>query len=288
MYKVYISRVPNMELDQKIRQILRENGFQCEDWKWRNVASDTEIHKALKEADVYLCYSSDEVNSQYEKRETDMALYNDAVVIAVRLSASDRMCGGWAMVNLPPSVAVFDLEDESALEKLPGFIKEKIRINARGDLGDQYTEENTPDKPYDGEEDYLYFSFAGEDRLQAYQMIKDMQSDGYRIWYDNGRIKGNRERVIEGKIGGCSCMIALISPHYADSESCKEEISTAKDRNKNRLLVYLEKTKLSPGLAMRLMKLQAIHQYSCKDKQEFYEKLYSVKEIESARMTAQG
>ena len=47
MYKVYISWVPNMELDQKVRQILRENGFQCEDWKWRNVASDADIHKAL-------------------------------------------------------------------------------------------------------------------------------------------------------------------------------------------------------------------------------------------------
>ena len=147
MYKVYISRVPNMELDQKVRQVLRENGFQCEDWKWRNVASDADIHKALKEADVYLCYSSDEVNSHYEKRETDMALYNNTVFIAIRLSATDRMCGGWAMVNLPSSVAVFDLEDESALENLPGFIIERIQMNAKGnhDSGEaDHRETGTP------------------------------------------------------------------------------------------------------------------------------------------------
>ena len=51
MYKVYISRVPDMELDGKVRKVLRENGFQCEDWQWRNVASDADIHKALKESD---------------------------------------------------------------------------------------------------------------------------------------------------------------------------------------------------------------------------------------------
>ena len=283
MYQVYISRVPDLELDRKVRQVLRENGFQCEDWQWRNTASDAEIHKALKEADVYLCYSSDEVNSQYEKRETDMALYNDAAVIAVRLCASDRMCGGWAMVDLPAGVGVFDLEDESSLADLPGFIKERIRKNARGDLGDQYTEENTPEKPYEGEENYLFISFADEDRPQAYRMIKEMQSDGFRIWYDNGRIKGNRERAVSGKIGGCSCLIALVSPRYTASESCKEEIGLAKERNRNRMLVYLEKTKLPPGLAMRLHKLPALHRYDYPEKQAFYDQLYAEKEIAAAR-----
>ena len=152
MYKVYISWVPNMELDQKVRQILRENGFQCEDWKWRNVASDAEIHKALKEADVYLCYSSNEVGSMYEKRETDMALYNGTVTIGLRLSATDRMCGGWSMVNLPPSAAMFDLTDEASLKDLPGFIMEKIRMKAEGEQDSRNPEKAEPGKPETGSE----------------------------------------------------------------------------------------------------------------------------------------
>ena len=283
MYKVYISRVPNMELDQKVRTILRENGFQCEDWKWRNVASDADIHKALKEADVYLCYSSDEVNSHYEKRETDMALYNNTVFIAVRLCATDRMCGGWAMVNLPSSVAVFDLEDESSLKDLPGFIMERIRMSAKGDHGSGDAGNGEPGEPYGGEKDYLYVSFADEDRARAYRMICNLQSKGYRVWYDNGGNTGKRDHAIPEKIRGCCCMIALISPRYMDSESCKNEISMAKELDQNCLLVYLEKTKMSPGMAMRLHRLQAIHQYSFGTEQEFYDELYSAGIIKPAK-----
>lgn len=277
MYKVYISRVPDMELDQKVRQVLRENGFQCEDWQWRNVASDADIHNALKEADVYICYSSNEVGSLYEKRETDTALYNDITVVAIRLSATDRMCGGWAMVDLPPSVAIFNLEDASSLGDLPGFITEKIRKNGSGN-----DENDGPEAPYSGKEEYLYISFAEEDRPQAYRIISNMQSKGYRIWYDNGRSAGKRNRTKAEKAEGCCFMIALISSHYMENESCREEIGMVRNHDKNCLLVYLEKTKLSPGMAMRLLRVQAIHQYDCGSEQEFYDKLYSAKGIEAA------
>lgn len=150
MYKVYISRVPDMELDGKVRKVLRENGFQCEDWQWRNVASDADIHKALKESDVYICYSSDVVNSQYEKRETDMALYNNMVVVVLRLSAKDRMCGGWALVNMPATAAVFDLEDESALGELPGFIRTKIEAKENAA---RTAEKDGKEEPAGGEEE---------------------------------------------------------------------------------------------------------------------------------------
>ena len=78
-------------------------------------------------------------------------------------------------------------------------------------------------------------------------------------------------------------MIAMISPDYMDSESCKDEISLARDLNKDRLLIYLEKTKLSPGMAMRFMRIQAIHKYTYKILSEFYDKLYSAKGIEPAK-----
>ena len=77
-------------------------------------------------------------------------------------------------------------------------------------------------------------------------------------------------------------MIALISSHYMENESCREEIGMVRNHDKNCLLVYLEKTKLSPGMAMRLLRVQAIHQYDCGSEQEFYDKLYSAKGIETA------
>ena len=78
-------------------------------------------------------------------------------------------------------------------------------------------------------------------------------------------------------------MIALISSHYMENESCREEIGMVRNHDKNCLLVYLEKTKMSPGMAMRLHRLQAIHQYSFGTEQEFYDELYSAGIIKPAK-----
>ena len=74
-------------------------------------------------------------------------------------------------------------------------------------------------------------------------------------------------------------MIAFISPNYIASQNCKDEISYARDLNKERLLVYLKDTRLPVGMAMRLMRLQAIHKYKYKVSSDFYDKLFAAQGI---------
>jgi len=77
------------------------------------------------------------------------------------------------------------------------------------------------------------------------------------------------------------CLIAFISANYIASNNCKDEINFARDLDKPRLLVYIEQTKLPAGMAMRLMRIQAIHEYKYEDKADFYSKLLSASVISS-------
>ena len=68
-------------------------------------------------------------------------------------------------------------------------------------------------------------------------------------------------------------MIAFISPNYLKSSNCRDELNYARDEEKERLLIYLENVKLTPGMAMRMNRIQAIHQYAYSKQSDFYEKL---------------
>ena len=283
MYKVYFGMVGDSALDNEIRHILRKNGFDCKDASWRFQASFSELDEELNSSDVLICYSTPGYGSANETAEVNAALRLGKPVVAVLLSGQHPQCGGRNTEDLLrlPGVTAFSLEKGAAPKDLPGFLSELLQ-NGSADTSWIY-EESSPEEPYEGEEGFLYVSFAESDRLKAYRIITNMQEHRYRVWYDNGKNAGSRDDLIAEKIGQCACMIALISPSYIDSDACRDEISMARDLNRERLLVYLEKTKLSPGMAMRLLRLQAVHKYTYKIRKEFYDKLYSAKGLSPAK-----
>ena len=71
--------------------------------------------------------------------------------------------------------------------------------------------------------------------------------------------------------------------NYISSNNCKDEINFARDLDKDRLLVYIEETSLPLGMSMRLRRLQAIHEYKYKEKNDFYAKLLSTAGLEKCK-----
>ena len=61
----------------------------------------------------------------------------------------------------------------------------------------------------------------------------------------------------------------------------RDTAKTSAKPDKPRLLVYIEQTKLPAGMAMRLMRIQGIHEYKYEDKSDFYSKLLSASVISS-------
>ncbi len=136
-------------------------------------------------------------------------------------------------------------------------------------------------EPYKGTESYIFISYSHKDKDEVLNVLEQMVETGYRVWFDEGIDPGTEwDENIARHVEQCDAFIAFISENYIISDNCKDELNYARDLKKDRLLVYLEKTDLPSGMAMRLNRLQAIHKYTYKDKKDFFQKLFSAPMVE--------
>ena len=130
--------------------------------------------------------------------------------------------------------------------------------------------------PCDDSQPFIFVSYAHRDSDRVFPIIEYLQSQGYPVWFDEGIDPGSEwDEMIAMHVKKCACMLAMISEAYIASDNCRDELNFARDLNKGRLLIYLEKTELPDGMAMRLNRLQAIHMYTYSRQEDFYDKLMS-------------
>ena len=116
--------------------------------------------------------------------------------------------------------------------------------------------------PYKGDKPYIFISYSHKDRDEAVKVIRLLQQNRYRVWYDEGIDPGTEwDDNIAGHINQCEYFLALISPNSVTSSNCKDEIKYAMDLDKPRALVYLTDTQLPAAMQMRLGRLQAVYKY---------------------------
>lgn len=127
--------------------------------------------------------------------------------------------------------------------------------------------------PYEGEEPYVFVSYSHQDSDKVFKILKKLQDEGLRIWYDEGIECGSEwPDYIAEHILNCKCFMAFHSENSKASRNCKQEIYFAGDNNKDILSIYLEEVKLGHGLKMRLAPFQATYFYKYADNQidDFY------------------
>ena len=135
---------------------------------------------------------------------------------------------------------------------------------------------NTVHTPYRGNEPFIFVSYSHIRIDDAMDIICKMQSDGFRVWYDEGIDPGSEfSDDIASQVKSCEVFIALLSNEYLASSFCIDELSYARTKGKKILMIYLENIQLPDGLEMRVGRFQAIHRYKYIDNADFYKKLYS-------------
>ena len=288
MYKVYLSKTLQNETAKKISKILPKDMFALYgDPEHRQLfPDDADIDKSSCDFVLYGADNSSLPNS-YDMYEGMNQFYvNGAIIVVIRERESQNGVGpipiSWVKGrNLG---RVFDLTEGVALDELPMFLEETLHLYKVQNNYLVLDKDLLPKPPYVGKEKYVFVSYEKkEDKLQAYPLIRNLQDQGYRVWYDDQENESYDPEEVADCIEQCTCLIALISPNYIESQSCKDEINLARDLNKERILVYLQKTKMSTGMAMRLLRLQAIHKYTYKTRKEFYDKLYSAKGLNAVK-----
>lgn len=132
-------------------------------------------------------------------------------------------------------------------------------------------------KPYIGNKPFIFISYSHQNTSEVLEVIKYMQINRYRIWWDEGIRTGvDYKEEIAKKINECEIFISFVSKEFIESKSSyfKNELSYAKELNKKIIMVYLQNVELPQGVKMEVHRLQAIHKYKFNLEHQFYEKLF--------------
>ncbi|MHA1728634.1 MAG: toll/interleukin-1 receptor domain-containing protein [Promethearchaeota archaeon] len=117
-------------------------------------------------------------------------------------------------------------------------------------------------KAYQGGEPFLFVSYSHIDKVQVYPIIKELNRDGFNIWFDEGiPISENWKESIAENIDRCIAFLVFITPNIIDSDYVRKEISFTINRHKPFFAVYLEETELPSSLAFEIADIQAIQKY---------------------------
>lgn len=142
-------------------------------------------------------------------------------------------------------------------------------------------------RPYEGNEKYIFISYAHKDSDMVYPIIERINADGYRVWFDDGISPGSEwPEYIANHIAQCELLIFFASPYSAESENCRREINFALSRKKKFFTVTLVPTTLSLGIEMQLSSQQNIMYYEYSDKENFFKTLYDAPSIAPCKVSS--
>ena len=85
-----------------------------------------------------------------------------------------------------------------------------------------------PFAPYEGQEPYIFVSYAHKNKDKVYPIIKRLHEMGYRLWYDEGIEAGDKWfKVISDHLRRSACMLLFWSPEAEKSQWVGKEILIA-------------------------------------------------------------
>ena len=139
-------------------------------------------------------------------------------------------------------------------------------------------------KPYEGPDPYIFVSYAHRDYERIDSILRELKARGYRFWYDEGIDPGTEwPESIARHLESSSVCLSFISPYSAASKNCRREINFALSRNIPLLTIFLEDTKISPGLEMQISTYQSIMGYRYPDLPSLMERVESVDVMKPCR-----
>lgn len=214
------------------------------------------------------------------KGEFDEA--NHLIAQAISYEDSSRPDYFLTILNYQHSKTRFAMQQQRA--KLEGRISElenrvKELTSELGQLsGGGSADENETEAPsiYDGDEPYIFVSYAHKDKQAVYDIIARLQKKGARIWYDKGIRAGDDWPDEIGKhLIASSAVVVMLSANSINSKYVRREINVADDSSMKIIPVLLDDSKLPTGVKLQLGLSQMLQRtrYSIRT---FIEKLFNV------------
>lgn len=139
--------------------------------------------------------------------------------------------------------------------------------------------------PYEGNEPYIFVSYAHANSPEVMRVISDMHARGYRIWYDEGIEVGSEwPECIAEHLSAAHLMLAFISDAYMKSDNCRREMHYALTKRRKVINIFLESTAMTPGMEMQIGNIFALMKYTMTE-ESFFNRLYSAPLLNSESFT---
>ena len=132
---------------------------------------------------------------------------------------------------------------------------------------------------YEGDKPYIFISYAHANAPAVMQVVEELCDLGYRVWYDEGIEVGSEwPEYIASRLMHADLMIAFLSNAYMRSDNCRKEMHFALTKKIPLINIFLEETKLSPGMEMQIGNIFALMKY-CMSEEVFEEKLLAAPQL---------
>jgi hypothetical protein len=111
---------------------------------------------------------------------------------------------------------------------------------------------------------FIFVSYSSKDSRFVHSEITRLERQGYKVWYDKGRLQPGRIWVeeIRQAIEECACFIVFMSEAAVNSKHVCDEIEQALKADKHFICIYWEKVELPPRFRETLRSVQALERYS--------------------------
>ena len=137
---------------------------------------------------------------------------------------------------------------------------------------------------YEGDENYIFVSYAHADAEKVWPILDALNDKGYRIWFDDGIDPGTEWPAdIEKHLNNCSAVISFISPKAVASANCRRELTLSLELRKPFVYVLLEQTKLAEGMSLQLAGQYCINKTALSD-EKLIKKLCAAKALEGCKI----
>ncbi len=112
--------------------------------------------------------------------------------------------------------------------------------------------------PYQGNEKYIFVSYAHRDGEQVLPMIETLQIAGFRVYY-HVDAEDELSFSVDRRLESCAVVLAFISPNTIDSVNARKEINYVMQNQKDMLVAYLEEINSQYGLGKQLTAWLSLH-----------------------------
>ena len=198
---------------------------------------------------------------------------NNLIAQAISLEDSSRPDYALTILNYQSSKTRIELMQQKLYftQKIKSIENQIEMLNKKLNMeGVEEPEKTAAPKIYEGDNPYVFISYAHMDKEIVYDIIASLQCHGVRVWYDSGLRAGDEwPEEIGDHIARASAVVIMLSSNAIGSKFVRKEINFADEEKKKIIPVLLDDCQLTVGIKLQLGIVQIIN----KNQTDFINKL---------------